>query len=169
MLELTVLLLFPAVMAFCAASDVVSMTIPNRASIALTLAFPVVAFAAGMPPAAIGWQLLFGAIVLAVTFGLFAIGVFGGGDAKMLSVAALWLGFEQLPALLVLITLAGGLLTIALLNARAYPWPGLALRLPFVARLTNAKEGVPYGVAIAAGALILFPHSAVWQAAFAVA
>jgi prepilin peptidase CpaA len=169
MIEAIVLMLFPALMIYCAANDLVSMTIPNIVSIVAVCVFPALAMAAGLDLQTIGWHLLCGATVLAVTFALFAFGIFGGGDAKMTAAAAVWLGFDQILAFSLGAAVLGGFLTLGLLSARAYPWPVLVMRVPWIARLTNEKEGIPYGVALGAAALILYPNTAIWHAATGIA
>jgi prepilin peptidase CpaA len=101
-----------------------------------------------------------------VTFTLFAGGVFGGGDAKMVAAIGVWLGFDQLLPYALIAGVFGGVFALLLMQARAYPWPSMVLKFPFIARLSNEKEGIPYGVALGAAALLLYPESAVWQAAF---
>ncbi len=165
MLEAVILLLFPALMIYCAMNDLVSMTIPNLVSIIAVCAFPPLALIAGMDAAAIGMHLLCGLAVLAVTFTLFAFNVFGGGDAKMTAAAAVWLGFDQILQFSLGAAALGGFLTLALLGARAYPWPTVVMRFPWIARLTNEKEGIPYGVALGAAALLMYPHTEIWRAA----
>jgi prepilin peptidase CpaA len=169
MTEAIVLLLFPALMVYCAATDTVSMTIPNIVSIIAVCAFPPIALMAGLDAVAIGWHLLAGTFVLVITFILFAVGVFGGGDAKMTASAAVWLGFDQLLYFSLGAALLGGFLTLGLLNVRAYPWPALVMRVPWIARLTNEKEGIPYGVALGAAAVIFYPDTQVWHAVTMVA
>ena len=62
-------------------------------------------------------------------------------------------------------TLFGGALALLLLAYRSVP--AGALPLPeWAARLHVKGEAMPYGVAIAAGALIVYPSTA-WFAAFA--
>jgi prepilin peptidase CpaA len=163
MVAILVLLLFPALMIYCAANDLVSMTIPNLMSIVAIGAFVPVALAAGLDAKAIGLHFLCGGVVLVATFALFAFGIFGGGDAKMTAAAAVWLGFDRILEFTIGSALLGGFLTLILLSARAYPWPGLVMRVPWIARLTNEKEGIPYGIALGAAALMLYPHTQVWQ------
>src|ERR1700755_3469917 len=95
-LDLARLMLFPALMAFAASSDLFTMTISNRVSVSLAAGFLILAVASGM-----GWSDILshigaGAIVLAVAFGCFAMGWVGGGDAKVAATAALWFGFAHL-------------------------------------------------------------------------
>ena len=90
------LLLFPALMAFAASSDLLTMTISNRVSLALVPGFAVLAFAIGMSGQELLSHVGAGLAVLAVTFTFFACGWIGGGDAKLAAATALWLGFDQL-------------------------------------------------------------------------
>src|SRR3954471_8163196 len=79
MADIALLTTFPALMAYAAASDLVTMTIPNRLSLALIAAFAAFALAAGLPWGAILTHVAAGALVLAVCFGLFAFRWIGGG------------------------------------------------------------------------------------------
>src|ERR1700681_2338269 len=85
--ELLLLGLFPAAMAFAAASDLITMTISNRLSLTLCAAFFLVAAAVGMPLADIGRHVLASLVVLAVAFAFFARGWIGGGDAQLAGAA----------------------------------------------------------------------------------
>ena len=87
------LLLFPALMAFAASSDLLTMTISNRLSLLLASSFFLLALITGMSFGIIGMHLAAGALVLAVCFGFFAMGWIGGGDAKLAAATALWFGF----------------------------------------------------------------------------
>jgi prepilin peptidase CpaA len=165
MVELAVIMLFPALMVYCGAKDLVSMTIPNIVSIIAVAGFPILGLLAGLDLTTIGWHLLCGLVVLIITFTLFALNIFGGGDAKMTAAAAVWLGFDHILLFVIGAALLGGILTIALLIARAYPWPSLAMREPWISRLTNAKEGIPYGVALGAAAVMVYPQTQIWQSA----
>ena len=84
------LMLFPALMAFAAASDIFTMSIPNRVSLALAAGFLVLAVASGMGTYDILMHVAAGATVLVIAFACFAIGQVGGGDAKIAAAAALW-------------------------------------------------------------------------------
>jgi prepilin peptidase CpaA len=165
LLILVTLVLFPALMAFSASSDLFSMTISNRANIALALAYPVVALAVGVPLAAIGVNLACGLAVLVVAFVLFTRGWIGGGDAKLAAATAPWLGWTLMLDYGLLTSVLGGLLTLAILFSRRTPLPAWAARLDWVARLHHPTNGVPYGIALAAAGLALYPSSPVWHAA----
>lgn len=152
------LLVFPAVMAFAGAMDLLTMTIPNRISIALVAAFFAIALLIGMPATTILMHVAAGLLILAAGIVLFAVGGFGGGDAKLLAAGALWIGLENLLAYLLCVTVFGGLLALAILLYRkvpveAYPIPDWAYRLH------TAGSGIPYGIAIAAAAMFMYPKT----------
>src|SRR5215471_16960320 len=96
MMDTMRLLLFPTLMAFAASSDLFSMTISNKVSLALVAGFFVLALAAGMSPAAIRMHLAAGCIVLVAALIFFARGWVGGGDAKLAAATSLWFGLEHL-------------------------------------------------------------------------
>lgn len=160
MFEFAILLIFPAMMAFAAASDLFTMTISNRVSLILVAGFLVLAFLTGMSWPAIGMHLAAGLLVLSICFVCFALGWMGGGDAKLAASTALWLGWSQLLDYAVYASLFGGLLTIGLLVLRGAPLhPPFLLREGWYARMTDAKTGIPYGIALAAAGLMLYPQS----------
>ncbi|MDE2376155.1 prepilin peptidase [Bradyrhizobium sp.] len=158
-LDLARLLIFPALMAFAAASDLFTMTISNRVSLALVAGFFILAFAGGMAPHALLTHVGAGALVLAVTFTCFAMGWVGGGDAKVAASVALWFGFPHLMDFALYASLFGGALTLLLLQFRQWPLPfGLAGQA-WLARLHAKETGIPYGIAIAIGALVVYPET----------
>lgn len=159
-LQIVLLGLFPAVMAFAAASDLLTMTISNRVSIALALGFFLAAFLIGMPYAEMGEHMLAALIVLAVAFTCFAFGWIGGGDAKLASATALWFGFSHLMDYLLLAALLGGGLTLVLLALRQWPLPSVFARQPWIARLHAVNSGIPYGIALAIAGLMVYPDTA---------
>lgn len=160
MFEFAILLIFPAMMAFAAASDLFTMTISNRVSLILVAGFLMLAFLTGMSWPAIGMHLAAGFLVLSICFVCFALGWMGGGDAKLAASTALWLGWSQLLDYAVYASLFGGLLTIGLLALRGVPLhPPFLLREGWYARMTDAKTGIPYGIALAAAGLMLYPQS----------
>jgi prepilin peptidase CpaA len=157
---------FPALMAFAAAYDLTTMTIPNKLSAAVALSFLVVVLLCRLPLSEIAWHLAAGLLVLLVTFGMFAAGWIGGGDAKLAAGIALWFGFSNLLDYLMLASIIGGGMTLLLLAARRYPLPMLLARLPWALRLHDPKTGVPYGIALAIAALIILPHADILLRAF---
>jgi prepilin peptidase CpaA len=162
MMDMARLLLFPALMAFAASSDLFTMTISNKVSLALAAGFLVMALAVGMGPAEIGMHLAAGVTVLVVAFVFFTRGWVGGGDAKLAAAAALWFGFDHLLQYLVDAALLGGALTLLMINFRLVPLPPRLEQWAWVARLHEKKAGVPYGIALAAAALLVYPDT-IWM------
>jgi len=153
------LLLFPALMAFAASSDLLTMTISNRLSLALTGSFFLLTFVTGMSLPAIGMHLAAAALVLVVSFGFFSQGWIGGGDAKLAAATALWFGFDHLLDYLLYASIYGGVLTLVLIQFRKLPLPGPFARQPWILRLHEAGGGIPYGIALAAAALTVYPKT----------
>lgn len=157
-------MIFPAIMAFAAVMDLLTMTIPNKVSIALVAGFIVAGLFTGLTATEFAAHFGAGAVVLAASIVLFALGGFGGGDGKLLSAAALWIGFEGLVTYLAFVGIAGGVLAIAILLYRRMPAVE-ALPLPdWALKLHHRGSGIPYGMAIAAGALMIYPKTP-WFAA----
>jgi prepilin peptidase CpaA len=158
-LDIARLMVFPALMAFAAASDLFTMTISNRVSILLATAFLVLAVATGMGPSDILSHLGAGALVLVIAFTCFAMGWVGGGDAKVAAAAALWFGFGHLLNYLLYASLFGGVLTIVLLQMRQWPLPYALTGQTWLLRLHAKESGIPYGIALAIGALMIYPET----------
>ena len=158
-LDIARLLLFPALMAFAAASDLFTMTISNRVSLALAAGFLALALLSGMGLYDILSHLGAGASVLTVAFVCFAMGWVGGGDAKVAAGAALWFGFGHLMNYLVYASLFGGVLTLLLLQFRQWPLPYAFSGQTWLLRLHAKESGIPYGIALAIGALMIYPET----------
>ena len=158
-LDIARLMLFPALMAFAAASDLLTMTISNRVFLALVAGFLVLAPLGGIGLHDFLMHLGAGATVLVVAFGFFAMGWIGGGDAKVAAGVALWFGFGHLLDYLVYASLFGGALTLLLLQFRQWPLPYPLAGQAWLLRLHDKKTGVPYGIAIALGALVIYPET----------
>jgi prepilin peptidase CpaA len=133
--------LFGGVLIGAAASDVMTLRIPNLLSLALVALFAVHVVTSQMPLMDILWHLTAGIIVLGGGMALFAWGKFGGGDAKLIAAVALWVGASLLMPLLILVSLVGLVIAVVILALRSR---GLAI------------NKLPYGVAIAGGWLLLF-------------
>ena len=153
------LLLFPAMMAFAASTDLFTMKISNRIPLALAAGFGVLAALDGMPLTDVGSHFAAGAAVLVVCFVFFSRGWIGGGDAKLAAATALWLGFDHLVVYLLYASIFGGVLTLAMIRFRLMPLPQVLADQEWVKRLHRLDGGVPYGIALAAAALLIYPHT----------
>ena len=158
-IDLLRLTLFPAVMAFAASSDLITMTISNRVSIILVGGFLALALMSGMPTMEVLSHAGAGAVVLVVTFGFFTCGWIGGGDAKLAAATAMWFGFDYLLNYLLYASLLGGALTLLLIEVRLVPLPGLLARQFWAQRLHRKDGDIPYGIALAAAALLVYPDT----------
>jgi len=147
---------------FC---DLMSYTIPNRLNAALALLFFAFAFLVSLGSGALAWHLAAGLTGLVLGFGLFALGWIGGGDAKLFACVSLWLGFADLGHYAVAASLFGGLLTLSLLLLRQVPLPAMLAGQGWIGRLHDARSGIPYGVALAAGAFAVLPGSEIFRLA----
>ena len=105
-----------------------------------------------------------GAVVLVVMFAMFSLGWIGGGDAKLAAATALWLGWSSLLDYSLSAAIYGGALTFLLIFARKAPLPDWLSRQAWIARLHNPKTGVPYGIALAAAGIMVYPQTALWRA-----
>lgn len=149
--------LFLALCIFAALHDVNRLTIPNWLNLTIAGLFVPAALVSGLPLEILGGHLLAGALAFVIAIGLFAFRVFGGGDAKMIPAVMLWMGPGAAMPFVVAMAVVGGVCAMLLLvGKRSIPVaaiPGF-MRAPF-----GEKGGVPYGVAIAAGALLAGPAS----------
>lgn len=160
MLEALIFVVFPFCMVFAAISDMLSMTIANRVPLLLIAVFALVAPFTGMEWSTYGMHFAAGAAVLCVTFGLFAIGGMGGGDAKLLAATSVWMGFNfHLVEYLIISTVLGGLLTLGILAYRGSTLAVFTRHSQFLQHFADEKNGVPYGIALGAGGLLVFPDS----------
>lgn len=160
------LLVFPALMAYAASSDLLTMTIPNRVAIALTAGYLAFAIFLQIPLATIAWHLACGALVLSITFAMFCFGWMGGGDAKLAAATSVWLGWSLVLEYGLVASVVGGVLTLGILLARQWPLPPTLMRHQWIERLHDARTGIPYGIALAFAGLVIYPQSDVWRAAF---
>jgi prepilin peptidase CpaA len=97
--------------------------------------------------------------VLVVAFVFFSQGWIGGGDAKLAAATALWFGFDYLVDYLIYASLFGGALTLAIIQFRKLPLPAVLARQGWILRLHETGGGVPYGIALAAAALTVYPKT----------
>jgi prepilin peptidase CpaA len=157
--EVIRLTLFPAMMAFAASSDLFTMTIANRVSLILVGGFVMLALLTGMGAHDMLVHVGAAAAVLLVAFLCFTRGWIGGGDAKLAATTVLWLGVGHLADYLIYASLLGGALTLLLIQYRALPMPKILLGREWAERLHRPDCGVPYGIALAVAALVVYPQT----------
>jgi prepilin peptidase CpaA len=157
--DLLILTVFPAAMAFAAATDLFTMTVPNRLALALVASFFIVAPLAGLGWSDLGLHVALALAALAVTFAFFSFGWIGGGDAKLFAATCLWFGPAGMLEYSIYAALLGGALTLVLLFWRRLPLPVMLTSQGWLTRLHSEKEGVPYGIALAAAGLLVYPHT----------
>ena len=136
-----VLIVFPILLALAGAYDLFTMSIPNKLTLALAICFVLLSPFSGMGPAVAASHIACGAVVLIAGFLCFTSGLIGGGDAKLLAVSAMWLGWERLPGFLLATLLFNTAMAILLVRAR------------------SPLEATPCGAAIAAAGLLAYPHT----------
>lgn len=157
LLEIAIMFVFPALMAFAGATDLFTMTIPNRVSLALIAGFLCLAFFTGLGWEAIALHFGVGFAMLVICFGMFAMGWIGGGDAKLFAATSLWMGQDYIFDYALTASLFGGALTLFMIALRTYPLPAGLASQSWLVRLHNPGEGVPYGIALAAAGLMVYP------------
>lgn len=157
--ELAIMFLLPAVMVFAGALDLFTMMIPNRISIGLVVGFICLAPFAGFGWETIALHFVTGAVMLALGIAAFAAGWVGGGDAKLFAAASLWMGHEYIYEYVLVTSIFGGVLTLALLVMRRTPLPAGLAGQGWITRLHDAGHGIPYGVALALAVLVVYPHT----------
>ncbi|MEM6665779.1 MAG: prepilin peptidase [Pseudomonadota bacterium] len=165
LVDILILMIFPSAMVFALASDMFTMTISNRVSLGLIAGFGLMALLMGMPPGMMLDHASAGFAVLMVGFLLFWAGWIGGGDAKLAAATALWLGFPHLLDYVVMFSLYGGLLTIIIVLARAYPLPGMLTGQEWALRLHQPRGDIPYAIALGLAGLQIYPNT-LWMSGF---
>jgi len=161
MLEAAVLTILPGAVAFAAAMDLLTMKIPNRIPAVMVLAFFPLALVAGFNAWDMANHVAAGLLMLLLGVLLFMPGWFGGGDAKLMAAIGLWIGVDNLAAYMLWVALAGRVIAVTFISARSVPLPRLFLGEAWALRLHRHDTGIPYGLALAAGALLVYPQT-VW-------
>ena len=163
--ELLVLVVLPVILALAAGWDLTSYTIPNVFQIVLIASFLVFVVVSHMPLAAVGGHLAAGLVGLVAGIVLFALGYIGGGDAKLFACVVLWFGFHDFAGYALVVSLLGGALTLGLLGLRSLVLPARLTGHAWLVRLHDRRAGIPYGVALAAGALVVLPQTEIFRLA----
>ncbi len=144
-------------MAYAIISDFRYFVIPNWLSVLVAIAF--------LPAALLGGADFF---TLAIHYGtglglfaggaiLFALGLVGGGDVKLLAAAGVWIGWAEIAPYLLFVALLGGALVLIVLCLRriASKLPSLA-QAPWLSQHLVKEQGIPYGVTIGVAAIFMF-------------
>lgn len=157
-LQSVLMALYVALVLYGAWRDARELRIPNAVSLALLAAFVPQAVVSGIGMEALAWHLVAGVVLLVVGFALFAFNLFGGGDAKLLAACALWVGWDALLILIFAVVLVGGVLSLAviLLRKGLGMWPDWLVKS--AEGLFTPNKAIPYGIAIAAGAMLTLPY-----------
>lgn len=161
MIELSLVLLgvMPVLVIIGGLHDLTTMKIPNWISGLLILGFFPAAFATGLPlmDVAVALGVAFAALLAGMA--MFALRWVGGGDAKLMAAASLWLGLSGVAPFLAFTALIGGGFCLMLMAARAQLQVFAVNGPRWIVRLMQPKGDIPYGVAIAVGALLAYPSS----------
>lgn len=148
-----------------AIGDLRRYRISNNMVVAVAICFAVFAIASGSWPL-LAWSLATAGCLFAVGAVLFALGLFGGGDTKLIAAMALWIPFANLPRFLLVMTASGGVLGVVWLIRRQRARKAAAAAVsaaagdvttPSAAAIPNK---LPYGVAIAIAGVDFFLFSA---------
>lgn len=150
---------FAGAMIYAAFTDLRTRTIGNWLIVALLFSYLVLAPIAGFSWADLQSGFVPGLIVLGGSFAFFTRGWIGGGDVKLASVSALWLGSDQTPSYLLCAALLGGVLTVGILLLRTSARTLGAEDTVWARTVGGPGAGVPYGVALSAAALVFLPAS----------
>jgi prepilin peptidase CpaA len=147
---------------WAAVSDLRSYLIPNRTCLAVAALYPVYWLAGYFGGTPVDWSggVLAAALIFAAGFVLFSIGVIGGGDVKLFSAVALWTGINWLLMLVIIVGVAGGIVSLGIVGAKT----AAVMRMPADVRTIAYPSGLlravlktpaPYGAAIAFGGLFI--------------
>lgn len=161
MTELSLVLLgvMPVLVIIGGLHDLTTMKIPNWISGLLILGFFPAAFATGLPlmNMAVALGVAFAALLAGMA--MFSLRWIGGGDAKLMAAVGLWLGLSGIAPFLAFTALIGGGFCLMLMAARAQLQVFAVNGPRWIVRLMQPKGDIPYGVAIAVGALLAYPSS----------
>lgn len=142
-----------ALLLFVAVNDFRHFIIPNRIVVAILLLYPLYALSVGLDASLSGWVggITVSGLVLFLGAGLFALGAFGGGDAKLIAAISLWAGPSLLGQFLLITAISGGVLAATFLVAKSIAKPaGESGTIE-----CGTADEIPYGVAISTGGLFV--------------
>lgn len=151
--HLFVLALFAGLMGLAAVTDADRLSIPNRVVAALVLLYPVYVLASPQPVDWIG-GLAIAAVTLVAGMLVWRVGALGAGDVKLLAAAMLWAGPGGAPELLLAMAVAGGALAVVQVTHLRFIAASLVALLFRDSGEAFLRADVPYGIAIAVGAVV---------------
>ncbi len=166
LVSMLIVLIFVGLMLVASWSDMTSMTIPNWISLALLGSFFVIAPFVIDSWAEFGQHILVGLVCFIIGVGMFALGWMGGGDAKLFAATAIWWVWSDLLLYLFFTAVAGGVLALFLIMGRKF-FPAAILTTDWMYRLFKDEKKMPYGLALAFGAIMTLPKSAIFLSSLA--
>ena len=134
-----------------AVSDARTLRISNQVSVAILALFAVHALCS-LTSAQTATALGLAAVTLIIGFAAYTRGWIGGGDVKLLAASMAWAGWSHVAEFLIVTGLAGGVIAVALRSPLMAIAAG-ALRRDWPGTASEQHASMPYGVAIAAGAI----------------
>ncbi len=153
----TAMTIFAFTMVCAALTDLLIRKIQNSLVLVFLLAYVVLAPLAGFPAYEIVWSFAIALAVLLLAFALFALGLIGGGDAKLAAVTSLWFGTYHTPPYLIYTALLGAAFALTILVFRKLPLSAGLQNSGWVAQLHSRGTAMPYGVPMALAALVVLP------------
>lgn len=160
---LIVTLVFAAPLMAAACTDFWSMKIPNKVSLAMAAGFFLTLPLTWQGFPVFGDHLTIGLMFFLAGFVMFALGWFGGGDAKLMAAISLWFGWGDILPFILYTTIFGAFIGLfIMLSNNLIP---IRLRTSELGmRLFQGGDDMPYGLALAAGALFVWPNSQIAMA-----
>jgi len=161
MLALPFFLGFAVCQVWAAVNDSRTMLIPNWISVALLAGFMAITPLVWAGWEVFGWHLASGFGVFLIGFTMYALGFMGGGDAKLMSATAFWFVPHDLFSYAFTTAVAGGALALILLVGRKFI-PVKLLTSQWLYKMFKDEKKMPYGIALAIGALLTLPESDIY-------
>jgi prepilin peptidase CpaA len=149
------LTLFPFALIYAAFSDLLTMRISNKVSLALCIGFFLAAAMKGLDISQIASHCAVALLLLCVTMFAFWQGHMGGADAKLAPAILLWLGPAFAMPFILWTAIFGGVLAVFLLFIRQMPLPAWLMQLAWISRLYSQTTDIPYGINLALAGLIV--------------
>jgi prepilin peptidase CpaA len=160
---LVVTLVFAGPLLIAAYTDFWSMKIPNLVSLAMAAGFILTLPLTWQGLPVFGEHMMVGSIFFLAGFAMFAFGWLGGGDAKLMAAISLWFGWADAFPFILSTTLFGAALGAVLMFGGQLA-PVKIRTSVFGMRLFQGGKDMPYGLALAAGALYTWPSSQIGAA-----